>query len=113
MEYHGNEERSTERKYVEPYKTNIFLIFSTNDKSYRFNLLDISPKGIGMLVEKGDEDVLNFFTQGDMINMEYSSRETEIPMDFIVKHITSIERGDLIGHYQIGLELCSENENHD
>lgn len=110
MEYHGNEARLTKRNYVEPYTTNIFLIFSTNDKLYRFNLLDISPKGIGMLVENGNEEVFNFFSQGDRINMVYSSRETEIPMDFEVKHITSIERGKLMGHYQVGLELCSENE---
>ncbi|MBW2608730.1 MAG: hypothetical protein JRC68_00080 [Deltaproteobacteria bacterium] len=105
MEYTGKEERDKARNYIEPYDTGTYLAFELNDKIYRFNLLDTSPGGMGMLVKKEESEVLNRLNIGDKIRVEYKTPEAGVLMDFEIMHITQFRRGRFNGHHQVGLSL--------
>jgi hypothetical protein len=107
MEYKGKERRGHPRTYVEPYDTGTYLEFRQGSKSYRFNLLDTSPEGMGMLVRMETAEVLNNMGIGDHIRMEYKTAEASMVMDFEVRHISRIVRGRYKGHHQVGLSLIS------
>ena len=104
------ERRLQGRSYIEPYDTGTFLEFNPGDKIYRFNLLDTSPDGMGMLVFKKDVEVLENFETGERVNLKYSVAETSLFMKFEIKHVTLIERGPFKGHYQVGISLAPQSE---
>jgi hypothetical protein len=104
------ERRTQGRSYIEPYDTGTFLEFAPGDKKYRFNLLDTSPDGMGMLVFQKDAEVLENFEAGERVNLKYSVAETSLYMKFEIKHVTLIERGPFKGHYQIGISLVPQPE---
>ena len=110
MEYGGKERRRHPRSYVEPYDTGTYLEFRQAGTSYRFNLLDTSPGGMGMLVKMEAAEVLNNMEIGDHIRMEYKTGEASMVMDFEVRHISRIVRGRYKGHHQVGLSLLSGPE---
>ena len=105
MEYAGEEKRDPKRSYVEPYDTGIFLEFTLNDKKYRFNLLDTSPDGMGMLIMDEESDILKKLRIRDQIKMKYGKPNASVFMTFEIRHITSIKRGPFKGHFQVGLSL--------
>ena len=108
MEHGKGELRTHSRNYIEPYDTGTYLEFNLRGNDYRFNLLDTSPEGMGMLVKKDNAQILEDLDIGDRIRMEYKTPEASIPMDFEIKHVTLIERGKLKGHHQVGLSLLDE-----
>ena len=108
MNYSGKDKRVQKRAYIEPYDTGTFLRFRMDGKEYRFNLLDTSPGGIGMLVPNMEVDVLKELKPGDQIEMEYGTCEASALINFEIRHITPIERGTFKGHYQVGLSLSCE-----
>ena len=110
MEYEGKESRAHERDYIEPYDTGTYMEFILGGTSYRFNLLDTSPEGMGMLVKEDESEVFNLMGIGDQIKMEYRTSEASMAMDFEIRHVTQIERGKFKGHYQVGLSLISGTE---
>ena len=101
------EKRSMERRYLEPHDSGIYLSLSLNGKDYKFTLLDVSPGGVGMLVKKGNEAILEKLHTGRLLDMEYDTPFATIPTKFKVRHITKIIRGTFKGHYQVGLLLIS------
>ena len=105
MGYGRGERRSEKRSYIEPYETGTFLEFTLEGKEYRFNLLDTSPGGMGMLVKNSEADVLKRLSVGDQIKMKYGRNSVIVPMKFEIKHITTIKWGNFEGHYQVGLSL--------
>ena len=109
MGYERDEKRTEKRSFVEPYDTGTFLEFRLEGKEYRFNLLDTSPDGMGMLVENGEMDVLNKLKPGNQTEMKYSSDRVSVFMNFEIRHITPIKRGIFKGHYQIGLSLLKNH----
>ena len=99
--------RGPTRSYIEPYDTGTSIGFTLENKKYRFRLLDTAPGGIGMLVRRGEKEVLKKITTGDRIRMNYGDPGTNIPMNFEVRHVTGIKMGAFEGHYQVGLCLIS------
>ena len=108
MEYEKGEKRTEKRSFIEPYDTGTFLEFTLEGKEYRFNLLDTSPGGMGMLVENGEMDVLNKLEPGNQIEMKYCNDTVSVFMNFEIRHITPIKRGIFKSHYQIGLSLLQK-----
>ena len=102
-----DEKRLMKRKYIEPYDSGIFLILSLNGESHKFNLLDVSPGGIGMLVRDDQKGILKKLQIGSRLDMEYGTPYATISTKFEVIHITNIERGSFKGHYQVGLLFIS------
>ncbi len=99
--------RGPTRSYIEPYDTGTSIGFTLEHKTYRFRLLDTSPGGIGMLVNKGEKEVLKKITTGDRMRMSYGDPDTNILMNFEIRHVTGIKMGAFEGHYQVGLCLIS------
>ena len=104
------ERRTDERSYIEPYETGTSLEVRLGGKTYRFGLMDTSPRGMGMLVMKKDAEALKTFEPGDRLNMKYRVAETSLFMKFEIKHITLIQRGPYKGHYQVGISLSPNPE---
>ena len=99
--------RGPTRSYIEPYDTDTSIGFTLENKKYRFRLLDTAPGGIGMLVRRGEKEVLEKLTTGDRLIVDYGDSDTNIPMNFEVRHVTGIKMGAFEGHYQVGLCLIS------
>ena len=108
MEYTGKEARIRKRSYIEPYDTGTYLLFNLNEMSYKFNLADISPDGMGMLVKDNASEILEQISIGDRIRMEYMTPEASVTINFAIKHITPIEYGRFKDHHQVGLSLISD-----
>lgn len=98
--------RAQMRYHVDPLGTRTFLQFIVEDKRYRFNLLDKSQGGIGMLVMNEETDVLNALRIGDKLNLECRTAEDRVEMNsFEIRHITPMRKGDFIGDHLVGLSL--------
>ena len=96
------------RAYVEPYTTNTFLEFTLSGVTHRCVLLDVSPGGLGMLISRAEKDILHHLSPGARMSMAYTSPEATVPMNFEIRHITEIKRGNFKGHFQVGLCLVPE-----
>ena len=73
--------------------------------TYQFKLRDISPRGIGILVNAMSK-VIETTHVGDVINMHYyHKKEMKLPvsMKTQVKHITKHQQGRYKGNYIMGL----------
>jgi hypothetical protein len=101
------------RNYIEPYDTDTFLSFNLDGVSRRFNLLDTSPDGMGMLVPKDESHILGKLGEGEKIKMEYKTPQASMDMYFEIRHISEIERGKFKGHHQVGLYMLPEERNFD
>jgi hypothetical protein len=108
MEQNLRDRRDEDRAYVEPYTTNTFLEFTLSGRSHRCLLLDVSPGGLGMLVSHTEKEILQHLRPGARMSMAYASPEATVPMNFEIRHITEIKRGNFRGHFQVGLCLVSE-----
>lgn len=106
MECLWKDNRTQKRAYIEPYCTGTFLEFMLGGKGYKFNLLDTSPGGVGMLVPNVEAEVLKELKPGDQIEMQFGTCDASAIINFEIKHITTIKRGTYKGHYQVGLSLC-------
>jgi hypothetical protein len=100
--------RNQDRAYVEPYTTNTFLEFTISGRTHRCPLLDVSPAGLGMLISHTEKEILQHLRPGARMSMAYTSPEATLPMNFEIRHITEIKRGNFRGHLQVGLCLVSE-----
>ena len=100
--------RNQDRAYVEPYTTNTFLEFTLSGRTQRCLLLDVSPGGLGMLISHTEKEFLRHFRPGARMSMTYTSPEATVPINFEIRHITEIKRGNFTGHFQVGLRLVSE-----
>lgn len=100
--------RNQDRAYVEPYTTNTFLEFTISGRTHRCPLLDVSPAGLGMLISHTEKEILQHLRPGARMSMAYTSPEATLPMNFEIRHITEIKRGNFRGHFQVGLCLVSE-----
>jgi len=73
--------------------------------TYQFRLRDISPRGIGILVNAMSK-VIETIKVGDILDMNYySKKEIKLPvsMKTQVKHITKQQEGRYKGNYIMGL----------
>jgi hypothetical protein len=44
------------------------------------------------------------------MSMAYTSPEAAVTMSFEIRHITEIKRGNLRGHFQVGLRLVPDGK---
>jgi hypothetical protein len=108
VEQTSKERRSQTRVFIEPYDTETFLEFTLAGKQYRFNLLDTSPGGMGMLVMDKEKEVLKKIHPGDRIKMKYGTHQVTVFMHFEIKHITPIRAGIYKDNYLVGLSLFAD-----
>ncbi len=73
--------------------------------TYQFKLRDISPRGIGILVNEMSK-VIETTHVGDVLDMNYYPKkkmEPPVLMKTQVKHITKHQEGRYKGNYVMGL----------
>jgi len=109
MEPIPKDRRQQDRAYAEPYTTNTFLEFTLSGRTHRCLLLDVSPRGLGMLVSHTEKEILQHLRPGARMSMAYTSPEATVPMNFEIRHITEVQRGNFKGWFQVGLCLVPEN----
>ncbi len=108
MEYGSDDRRREPRTYVEPYDTGTYLEFKVEGRTVRCSLLDTSPGGMGMLVLKEDTEILNMVKPGDRFRMKYKTNVASVPMDFEIRHVTEINRGQYQDNFVVGLALLEQ-----
>ena len=105
MGYVGQERRQQERTAIDSYNKSYFLEADFGGKQYRFNPLNTSTGGMGMIVSDQEAEFLRRVRPGDRIKMKYSTPESNVVMNFELRYITRIKVGPFRGHYQVGLAL--------
>lgn len=110
MEPRPKDRRQQDRAYAEPYTTNTFLEFTLSGRTHRCLLLDVSPRGLGMLVSHTEKEILQHLRPGARMSMAYASPEATVLMHFEIRHITEIQRGNFRGFFQVGLCLVRETD---
>ena len=76
---------------------------------YQFKIRDVSPTGIGILVNESSE-VLDHLEVGNVLEMKYNPRNSsDLPesLETEISHITKIEQGEFKGHYIVGMLILS------
>jgi len=106
-----SEKRSKPRSIVDQYYS---VEFSIRDCAfaYQFNIWDISPKGICVLV-KEDSDLLNYLKVGDILNLKYYTNNSSKPIEYLkteIRHITKDKKGRFKGIRLVGLSIL-KNQN--
>ena len=100
----GPEKRSEPRKILDQYFSVEFSI-SKMLPVHQFKVRDISPSGIGILVNESSA-VLERLKVGDVLEMKYNPRDSSDLPEYLrteIGHITKIEQGQYKGHYLVGM----------
>jgi hypothetical protein len=107
----GSEKRSEPRKILDQYYSVEFSI-SKMLPVYQFKVRDISPSGIGILVNESSA-VLDHLEVGNVLEMKYNPRNSSDLPEYLkteIRHITKIEEGKYKGHYLVGMLILERGE---
>lgn len=100
--------RSEPRTLPDQY-TSVEFSISKQDPIFQFRVRDISPSGMGILVNEGSM-ALEYLTVGQVLNMNYNPVDTDGSperMETEIRHITLLDKGRYRGHYLVGLLIKS------
>ena len=101
-----DERRSEPRKYLNQYRS-VELDLNHNLPLFQFQLRDISPSGLGVLVN-ADSEILNHLEIGQIVDMQYNPknpRDAARQMKTQIQHITHMGEGRFSGHYLVGFAI--------
>ena len=96
--------RSETRTFLETYRS-VEISLSKKDPVFQFRVRDISPSGMGILVNEGSM-VLKYLKVGQVLNMKYNPEDPNGPpeqMKTEIRHITPLKDGRYRGQYLVGL----------
>ena len=98
------EKRSEPRRILDQYFSVEFSVSSTLPV-HQFKVRDISPTGIGILVNESSA-ILDHLEVGNVLEMKYNPRNSSDLPEYLkteISHITKMEQGQYKGHYLIGM----------
>lgn len=105
------ERRSEPRKLVDQYHRVEFLSGEI-DCTHQLRIWTKSTKSLDFIV--GEKlDILHQVKAGDILNMLYYPIHSVYPcvyLEAVIRHITKIDRGQLSGHYLVGLEALKKQD---
>jgi hypothetical protein len=82
------------------------------DRTYKLEIIDRSPDGIGMLITKKDFDLLEIIKEGDKLQgLELYASTAMIKVNGTVRHKTEIGDPKYKGSYKLGIKLDKTLEN--
>ncbi len=96
-----------ERRYVPavPEFSYVEFCLPGESRTHRFEVLNTSEHGIGILLRKEDREIADVLQPGSTIpTMTFYAPWTLIRVDATVRHITRITKGRHTGHYLMGVE---------
>ncbi len=80
---------------------------SKKDPIFQFRVRDISPSGMGILVNEGSK-ALKYLGVGQVLLMKYNPGNPDgspEQMKTEIRHITLVSNGRYRGHYLVGLRI--------
>jgi len=98
------ETRSEARTILNAYRSVEFSI-SSQDPAFQFRIRDISPSGVGILMNKSSR-ALAYLKVGKVLDMTYNpenGKGAPENMKTEIRHITYLESGPFKGQYLVGL----------
>jgi len=107
----GSERRTELRKILESYYSVEFSV-SSELPAHQFKVRDISPSGIGILVNESSA-VLAYLKVGDVLEMKYNPSNASELAEYLkteIRHITKVKQGRYRGHYLVGMLILERPE---
>jgi len=107
----GPEKRSEHREIFDQYFSVEFSV-SSMLPIHQFKIRDVSPSGIGILVNESSE-VLGHLGVNSVLEMKYNPRNSSDLPEYLkteIKHITKIVQGQYKGHYIVGMLILERGE---
>lgn len=98
--------RSEPRTILDQYCSVEFSL-SKKDPIFQFRVQDISPSGMGILVNEGSM-ALKYLKVGQVLLMKYNPENPDgssEQMETEIRHITLVANGRYRGHYLVGLRV--------
>ena len=98
--------RSEPRTILDQYRSVEFSL-SSEHPVFQFRVRDISPSGMGILVNEGSM-ALKYLKAGQVLLMKYNPENPDgspEQMDTEIRHITLVADGRYKGHYLVGLRV--------
>ena len=105
------EKRSEPRRILDQYFSVEFSVSSTLPV-HQFKVRDISPTGIGILVNESSA-ILDHLEVGNVLEMKYNPRNSSDLPEYLkteISHITKMEQGQYKGHYLVGMVILERGE---
>ena len=76
------------------------------DRTYKLEIIDRSPDGVGMLITKKDFDLLEIIKEGDKLQeLELYAPTAVVKVTGSVRHKTKLEQPKYEGAYVLGIKL--------
>jgi hypothetical protein len=103
------EDRSEARTILDQYRSVEFSL-SKKDPIFQFRVRDISPSGMGILVNEGSK-ALKYLKVGQVLLMKYNPENpggSPEQMETEIRHITLVADGRYRGHYLVGLRIKND-----
>ena len=100
------ENRSEPRTILDQYRSVEFSL-SKKDPIFQFRVRDISPSGMGILVNEGSK-AFQYLKVGQVLLMKYNPENPDgspEQMETEIRHITRVADGRYRGHYLVGLRI--------
>jgi len=101
--------RSEPRTILDRYRSVEFSL-SKKDPIFQFRVRDISPSGMGILVNEGSK-ALKYLKVGQVLLMKYNPENpggSPEQMETEIRHITLVADGRYRGHYLVGLRIKND-----
>jgi hypothetical protein len=105
------ERRSEPRKRPGQYHSAEFF-FEGLDVTYQFRIWNTASSSMCVLVKENSE-VLPLLRVGDTVKVKYYGPDSFYPsegLSTVIRHVTKNEQGRFKGHYLVGLEILSLDE---
>jgi hypothetical protein len=103
-----SEIRSEPRTILDQYQSVEFSISKT-DPVFQFRVRDVSPSGMGILVNSGSK-ALEYLKVGKVCHMKYNAKTpngSPEELETEIRHITFIKEGRYKGQYLVGLFIIN------
>ena len=100
------DDRSELRTILDQYRSVEFSL-GKRDPDFQFRVRDISPSGMGILVNAGSM-ALKRLKVGQVLLMKYNPENPDgslEEMETEIRHITLVEKGRYRGHYLVGFRV--------
>lgn len=84
----------------------VLTVRNSEDRTYKLEIIDRSPDGLGMLITKKDFDLLDMVKEGDRVQgLELYASTAMIKVNGTVRHKTQIKDSKYKGYYTLGIKL--------
>ncbi|MGD8982458.1 MAG: flagellar brake protein [Desulfobacteraceae bacterium] len=93
-------------KRIPDFVNAVFTVRNKEDRTYKLEIIDRSPDGVGMLITKKDFELLGILKEGDKLQgLELYASTAMIKVNGTVRHKTEIKDPKYKGSYALGIKL--------